>query len=80
MGNKNKKDKFSLTKKEKLEIEKQVQEREDDCVIFSKDEKELIACAYKSKLNQIREALKDINIVLNKGKFESKKGLVQYYK
>jgi len=54
--------------------------RHDDCVIFSKDEKELIAAAFKFRLDDIRKAIKDVNILLGKSKFEPKKALIQFYK
>jgi len=35
-------------------IRQQVFDRHDDCIIFSRDEKELIACAFKFRLAEIR--------------------------
>jgi len=57
-------------------IRQQVFDRHDDCVIFSRDEKELIACAFKFRLSEIRKAIKDVNILLEKSKFEPKKALI----
>ena len=61
-------------------IRQQVYDRHDDCVIFSRDEKELIAAAFKFRLAEIRGAIKDVNILLGKSKFEPKKALIQFYK
>ena len=62
------------------QIRQEVFDRHDDCIIFSRDEKELIAAAFKFRLNEIRKAIKDVNIVLGKSKFEPKKPLIQFYK
>ena len=61
-------------------IRQQVYDRHDDCIIFSKDEKELIAAAFKFRLDDIRKAIKDVNILLGRSKFEPKKALIQFYK
>lgn len=61
-------------------IRQQVYDRHDDCIIFSRDEKELIAAAFKFRLDDIRKAIKDTNILLGKSKFEPKKALIGFYK
>ena len=48
--------------------------------VFEAEEMELIACAFKSQLQQDRKAIKDIDILMKKGKFETKKGILELYK
>lgn len=48
--------------------------------VFSKEEIDLIACAYKSQLKEIRHAIKTIDLLETKSKFESKKMCMEKYK
>ena len=41
---------------------------------------ELIACAFKMRLQQIRTAIKDVDILLGKSKFEPKKPMLDKYR
>ena len=41
---------------------------------------ELIACAFKMRLQEIRKAIKDVDILLGKSKFEPKKALLDKYR
>jgi hypothetical protein len=40
----------------------------------------MIACAFKFRMGEIRKAIKDVNFLLGKSKFEPKKALIQFYK
>lgn len=40
----------------------------------------MIACSFKSLLQQDRKAIKDINILIGKSKFEMKKHILEQYK
>ena len=55
--------------KENAEFEK----RSEHYQVFTREEVELIACAFKSQLQEERKAIKNIDILLNKSKFELKK-------
>ena len=48
--------------------------------VFSKEEVELIACAYKSQLKEIRSAIKAIDLLETKSKFDSKRPSMEKYK
>jgi hypothetical protein len=48
--------------------------------VFSQEELEFIACGFKSQLQEDRKAIKDIEILMKKGKFETKKGILEIYK
>ena len=56
-------------KKETAEFEK----RSEIFQVFNREEVELIACAFKSQLQEQRQAIKNIDILLNKSKFELKR-------
>jgi len=48
--------------------------------LYSVEERELIACAFKNQLKELRMALKDIQIIESKPKYDSKKDLMDRYK
>jgi hypothetical protein len=48
--------------------------------VFDREEMDLIACAFKSKLQDIRKAIKSIDILMKKNKFEMKKEILDQYK
>lgn len=41
---------------------------------------DLIACGFKSQMQVIRKQIKNLDILLNKSKFETKKGILEQYK
>ena len=57
-----------------------MQNNEHKVQIFQADELELIACAFKMRLMQIRTAIKDVDILLSKSKFEPKKPILDKYR
>ena len=48
--------------------------------VFSQEEIDLIACAYKSQLKEIRHAIKTIDLLQTKSKFETKKQSMDKYR
>jgi len=48
--------------------------------VFSKEEVDLIACAYKSQLKEIRHAIKTIDLLETKSKFDNKKLCMEKYR
>ena len=44
------------------------------------EEKKLIACAFKSRLNEIKEGIKKVEILYNKSKFENMRVYLDQYK
>jgi hypothetical protein len=48
--------------------------------VFSKEEIDLIACAYKSQLKEIRHAIKTIDLLETKSKFDTKKPCMDKYR
>lgn len=48
--------------------------------VYSREEIELIACAYKSQLKEIRSAIKNIDLLETKSKFDNKKLSMEKYK
>ena len=48
--------------------------------VFSAEEIELISCAYKSQLKEIRHAIKTIELLETKSKFDKKRTSMQRYK
>mmetsp|Transcript_3701 Transcript_3701/g.6306 ORF Transcript_3701/g.6306 Transcript_3701/m.6306 type:complete len:223 (-) Transcript_3701:21-689(-) len=48
--------------------------------VFSQEELELIASGFKNQLNEIREAIKSVDIMLKKSKFEMRQVTLQNYK
>ena len=72
-------------KKEVLHFGKQsnlsrVQNSKHTVQVFFADEMELIVCAFKMRLQQIRTAIKDVDILLGKSKFEPKKPMLDKYR
>jgi len=55
-------------------------ERKYHVKVFTMEERELIACAFKSQLGEVRKALKDLQILQTKSKFETKKSIIDQYK
>ena len=51
-----------------------------DVKVYSAEDVELIACAFKSQLKEIRQAIKSIDLLETKAKFESKKTTMEKYK
>lgn len=47
---------------------------------FNAEEKELIACAFKSRLHELSEGIQKINILINKSKFEAHRTEMERYK
>lgn len=70
--------------KQEIERERKLKEtfagKNDAARVFNAEELELIACAFKSQLQEDRKAIKDIDILMKKGKFETKKGILELYK
>lgn len=48
--------------------------------VFGKEEVELVSCAYKSQLKEIRSAIKNIDLLETKSKFDSKRPSMEKYK
>ena len=48
--------------------------------MFEKEELELIASGFKSQLGEVRSAIKNVDILLKKKKFETKKGYLDQYR
>ena len=48
--------------------------------VFTHEEVELIACAYKSQLKEIRHAIKNIDLLETKSKFDNKRLSMEKYK
>ena len=48
--------------------------------VFNQEEMDIIACAFKSKLQDIRKAIKSTEILMKKNKFEMKKEILDQYK
>ena len=49
-------------------------------LIFSLEERELIACGFKNQINELRTSIKDIDLITSKDKYNSKKQLMETYK
>ena len=64
----------------KIEIQEMFEGRKYVIEIFTHEEKDLIACAFKSKLSDIRKAIKATDILMKKNKFEMKKEILDQYK
>ena len=48
--------------------------------VFSQEEIDLIACAFKSQLKEIRHAIKTIDLLETKSKFDTKKPCMEKYR
>ena len=48
--------------------------------VFTKEDLELIACGFKSELKEVRNAIKNIELLETKSKFENKKMSMEKYK
>ena len=62
------------------ELDKILYARRFDVKVFTAEEMEMIACAFKNQLGDVRKGLKDIQILQNKSKFDSKKTIIDQYK
>lgn len=65
------------SKKEMAEI---FEKRRFMIQVFDQEEMDLIACAFKSQLSEIRKAIKATDILMKKNKFEMKKETLDQYK
>ena len=48
--------------------------------VYTPEETELIACAFKSEMKEIRNAIKNIELLETKSKFDNKKLSMEKYK
>jgi len=71
----------SLTEqKRETEMKQKYMGKSEGARVFEEEELELIACAFKSQLQEDRKSIKDIDILMKKGKFETKKNVLDLYK
>ena len=61
-------------------LERLLQKKRHAKSVFNMEEKKLIACAFKSRLNEIKEAIKKVEILYNKSKFENMRVYLDQYK
>ena len=52
---------------------REFEQRKYGIQVFEKEELDLIATGFKSQLSEVRTAIKNVDILLKKSKFESKK-------
>jgi len=48
--------------------------------VFSQEELEMIACGFKSQMQVTRKAIKNVEILQKKSKFENKKSILEQYR
>ena len=71
------------TTKGEIDLSEQTREfneRKTNVRVFDKEELELIASGFKSQLGDVRTAIKNVDILLKKKKFETKKGYLDQYR
>ena len=61
-------------------IRQEMEERRHGTTVFTREEMDLIAAGFKSQLQELRDAIRNIDIVMQKSKFESKKVTLEQYK
>ena len=71
--------------KQQIDLDKEKQMREFEqrkygIQVFEKEELDLIATGFKSQLSEVRTAIKNVDILLKKSKFESKKNYLDQYR
>lgn len=62
------------------EVREQFSHKSLDRQVFTQEEMDLIACGFKSQLQVIRKAIKNLDILLKKSKFENRKQILESYK
>ena len=65
---------------DQISLKKDFEDRKYNIQVFQKEELELIASGFKSQLGEVRTAIKNVDILLKKKKFETKKNYLDQYR